>query len=267
MVPKPLKARSAVTLGFCRVGQGRGAGWARLGAGQARGAQTRGRVRASRHCLQQPPAVCAAGGKTGGPGPGQSGPPAHRPRRQETWYQAPQGQGPRRQVRQSHHRPTTGPPPAHHRRTTGPPQAHHRPTPGPSRPHLLVHRHELLAVEPDIVVGAALGGQQVGDVVGRLLGVLVLGAVLVGGCGRRRAGGGGAGGVGAACGSSLPQPPPHAASMLRRRLPPHTPAACTPAGAMPLRLPSPHAPSVLPMFLITVLNTVFRSSLSTPCSW
>jgi hypothetical protein len=34
-----------------------------------------------------------------------------------------------------------------------------------------------------------------------------------------------------------------------------------------LRFTSPQAPSVLPMFLMTVLNTVFRSCLSTPCSW
>lgn len=34
-----------------------------------------------------------------------------------------------------------------------------------------------------------------------------------------------------------------------------------------MRLTSPHAPSVEPMFLMTVLNTVFRFCFSTPCSW
>ena len=38
-------------------------------------------------------------------------------------------------------------------------------------------------------------------------------------------------------------------------------------GASTLRLTSPHAPSVVPMFLMTLLNTVLRSCLSTPCSW
>jgi hypothetical protein len=41
----------------------------------------------------------------------------------------------------------------------------------------------------------------------------------------------------------------------------------TPAGPMTLRLTSPHAPSVLPMFFTTLLNTVLRSCFSTPCSW
>lgn len=38
-------------------------------------------------------------------------------------------------------------------------------------------------------------------------------------------------------------------------------------GAMMLRLTSPQAPSVDPMFLMTVEKTVFRFCLSTPCSW
>ena len=39
------------------------------------------------------------------------------------------------------------------------------------------------------------------------------------------------------------------------------------AGPITLRLTSPHAASVDPMFLMTELNTVLRSFFSTPCSW
>ena len=39
------------------------------------------------------------------------------------------------------------------------------------------------------------------------------------------------------------------------------------AGPMTLRLTSPQAPRVEPMFLTTVEKTVLRSCFSTPCSW
>ena len=38
-------------------------------------------------------------------------------------------------------------------------------------------------------------------------------------------------------------------------------------GARTFLLTSPHAPSVVPMFLMTLENTVFRSCFSTACSW
>jgi len=38
-------------------------------------------------------------------------------------------------------------------------------------------------------------------------------------------------------------------------------------GARTFLLTSPHAPRVVPMFLMTVENTVFRSCFSTACSW
>ena len=50
------------------------------------------------------------------------------------------------------------------------PRSHHRNNPalrGEGSAHLEGVGEELLAVQPDVVVGAALGGQQVGQVVGQ----------------------------------------------------------------------------------------------------
>ena len=44
---------------------------------------------------------------------------------------------------------------------------------------LLVHRHKLLAIEPDVVVGARLRCQEVCDVIGKLLSIQIVGPVLV----------------------------------------------------------------------------------------